>query len=77
MKLEDKIRSLLAEHIGVGEDDIKGEDSLFDDLHMSASEIADFFNLLDDAGVNISKINIADIKTVDDLFDSLNSHEEI
>lgn len=75
--MEDKIKSLLAQHIGVEEEDIKGEDLLLEDLHMGASEIADFFSSLDDAGMNVSKINMAEIKTVDDLLESLNSHEEI
>ncbi len=76
MKLSNKIKPRLAEIIGVDEDDIKDDDMLIDDLHMSASDISDFFHELESDGLNIGKVDFNEILTVDDLLESVRAQEE-
>lgn len=76
MKLSDKIKPRLAEIIGVEEEDIKNDDLLIEDLHMSASDISDFVHELENEGLNINKIDFNDIMTVEDLLDAVSSQEE-
>lgn len=75
MKVIEKVKQMLADYIGAEVEDIKDEDFLVDDLHMSATEIADFVESLDNAGIDISKIDIAELEAVEDLLESISSEE--
>ncbi len=71
------VKEVLANQIGVEPQDIKIEDSLSDDLHMSPADISDFVSTLGDLGVDTTKIDLTTIKTVSDLIECLNSVELI
>lgn len=75
MDKTNEIKSLLAEQIGVEADDIKETDSFLEDLHMGPSEIVDFSEALRKIGVDISKIDFADIETVGELLETFELHE--
>lgn len=75
MKITDKVKQMLADYIGAEVEDIKDEDFLVDDLHMSATEIADFVDSLDNAGIDISKIDMSELEAVEDLLESISSEE--
>lgn len=70
MKIIDKVKNLLAQHIGVEVEDIKNEDLLSEDLHMSATDISDFLEILENEGVNVSKINLEEIESVEELIEA-------
>ena len=72
-----KINKLLANHLGVEPEDIENDDSLSEDLHMTAVELADFAHVLENEGYPLSKIDFTQTETVGDLIDSISSHEEI
>jgi hypothetical protein len=71
-----KIKKMLSEHLGIGVEDIASEDSLKEDLHMSAIEISDFLHLLIDKGVDIDLSIIEKIHTVQDIIDITSEGEE-
>ena len=75
MKITDKVKQLLADYIGVEVEDIKDEDFLVDDLHMSPTEISDFIESLENEGINTSKIELSEVEAVEDLLESLSSEE--
>lgn len=75
MKITEKVKKMLADYIGAEVEDIKDEDFLVDDLHMSATEITDFIESLDSAGIDVSKIDIAELEAVEDLIESISSEE--
>lgn len=75
MKITDKVKQILAEYIGVEVEDIKDEDFLVDDLHMSATEISDFVESLETAGIDTSKIDLSEVEAVEDLLESVSSEE--
>ncbi len=70
-----KIKNLLSEQLGVEAEDISEEDSLKDDLHMSALEITDFLQQLEEAGVETSDIDLSEVDTVQDLSEALSAKE--
>ena len=72
---EVKIKQLLAEHIGVDVDDINEDDSLYEDLHMTASDLSEFVELLNTQGHDTSLIQLEEIDTVSDLIESISSEE--
>lgn len=76
MKLSTTIKDKLAEFIGADSDDIKDDDMLLEDLHMSASDVSDFYHDLENEGLNIGKIDFSEIQTVEDLVDSVSEQEE-
>ncbi len=70
-----KIKSLLAEHIGVDADDIKDEDSFSEDLHMGPMELVDFTEALKKIGFDTSAIDFSTIDTVGELLEALQLYE--
>jgi len=72
-----KINKLLANHLGVEPEDIENDDSLSEDLHMTAVELTDFVHVLEKEGYPLSEIDYTELDTVGDLIDSISSHEEI
>lgn len=71
-----KIKGLLADHIGVESEDINNNDLLLDDLHMTPSDLADFFMSLEAQGYDITKLNMGEIQSVEDLVENLSSEAE-
>lgn len=73
-KIRELIKKLLAEHIGVEPEDIEDDDFLIDDLHMNPSEIIDFSEKLKEVGFDITRIDLMNVKNVEDIVDALSSH---
>ncbi len=65
------VKKLLAEQIGVEPEDIKTEDFFFEDLHMSPADLLDFIETLGNAGIDVAKIDLSTIETVEDLLETL------
>lgn len=68
---KEKVKRLLAEHIGVEPEDINDDDSFIEDLHMNPSELVDFSQKLEEAGFEISRVNFTDLEKVEDLVEAL------
>lgn len=65
------VKELLAQHLGIEPEDINDEDSLTDDLHMSAPELVDFMESLREEEINSSSLDLPSLETVGDLVESL------
>jgi len=74
---KEKIKKLLAEAIGVEPEDIKNEDSLIHELHMSPADLAEFSEILQNSGFKITPGDLAEIETFEDLTEFAAAHEEI
>lgn len=70
-QLTDKITKLLADFLGVETGDFTPEDSLTENLHMTASDLTDFVEILNLAGVDTSELNLEEVETVEDLYEKL------
>ncbi len=73
----DSIKEALAGQIGVEPTDILDEDSFSKDLHMRATDLADFMSTLGNMGFDTSKIDFAEIETFKELEEHLSSQELI
>lgn len=71
------LRQLLAEYLGVEPEDINESDSFSVNLHMGPTEISDFLESLRERGMDISRLNIEDIDTVEQLNEALELHQGI
>lgn len=71
------IKQILAEHIGTEADEIKGGDSLVNDLHMSPSDLSDFIHLLQSKNIDTSKVDLTQVGSVRELIEAIGSEEII
>ncbi len=71
------VKRVLAEQIGVDPKDIKDEDVFADDLHMTAANLSDFLETLGKQDVDVTKIDLTEITTVEELIEILSSQEPI
>lgn len=65
--MSEKITKLLADFLGVDTSDITPDDSLTEDLHMTPADLTDFMEVLTTSGIDTSKLNMAEIETLEDL----------
>ena len=70
---EKSVKSLLAEQIGVELEDIKDDDSLLEDLHMSPSDITDFVHKLAQSDFVVKESDISTATTVGELVETLSA----
>ena len=66
-----KLKTLLAEHLGIEANDINNQDSLISDLHMDPATISEFVESLEDHGVDVSKVDLTEIDTFEELAEAL------
>lgn len=75
--LFESVKEALADQIGVEPSDIQDEDSFKEDLHMRATDLSDFMGTLSKMGIDTTKLDFAEIETVNDFIEYLNSQELI
>lgn len=69
--IQDSVINSLADFLGVTMEDIKLDDALRDDLHMSPNEISDYLKGLGGKGLNVEDLKVEHIETVGELIDEL------
>jgi len=69
MNNSDSIKEILAEYVGVDKEEISDEDTLSEDLHMSASDLTNLSEIL--KGKGITEVDFTVIKTVGELADEV------
>lgn len=73
----EKIRKAMAEHLGIGEDEIKLESDFQNDLGIDSLEIFEIIvDLEDEFNIEISNEDLENIKTVQDLVEYIGSRAE-
>lgn len=76
-KIVDMVMEVLSNHVGVEKDDILPEFSFTEDLHMSPSNLTDFLEELHNLNIDISKIDMTEIDTIEDFLEQLESNQPI
>lgn len=72
-----EIITILAEHIGTDEEELSSEDRFQNDIHMSATDLADFVEKLNTAGFDTTKLDLPEIESIGDLIENIISQEEL
>jgi len=73
-QIKQKIKTELSNHLGIDLEDIEDESTLTGDLHMKATEITDFMEILSSKGYESAGVNLADLETFEDLCEAVSSH---
>ncbi len=66
-----KIKSLLADQLGLEIEDINSDDSLNSDLHMRPSDLSDLTQTLEANDMDTSKLDFTQVETVEELIDAI------
>ena len=74
-KTKETVRQELANFLGIEPDDIEDDFSLTEDLHMKASDLTDFMEILIRMGFDTSEINFSETETFLDFIESLTSKQ--
>lgn len=75
--VEVKVRSIIADQLGVGEDEVKNESSFTDDLGADSLDIVELVMAMEDEfDVEIPDDQAESIKTVKDAVDFINAHKK-
>jgi len=72
--VKQKIKRELSDFLGVGMEDVEDESVLAEDLHMDASSMADFMEILSKAGFDTESLDLTAIETFEDLVEALTAH---
>ena len=72
---EERLRKIIADQLGVAEDEVVPEASFIEDLNADSLEMVDLIiSLEEEFGVQVSDEDAEKIKTVKDAIDYLNEH---
>jgi isopentenyldiphosphate isomerase len=74
IKTKEKVRRELANYLGLEPDDIEDDSVLAEDLHMKATDLTDFSEILTTLELDTSKLDLTEIETFLDLVDSVTAH---
>jgi acyl carrier protein len=75
--VEGKVKSIIAEQLGVGEDEIKPESNFIDDLGADSLDIVELVMAMEEEfEVEIPDDEAENIKTVGDAINYINSHKK-
>jgi acyl carrier protein len=75
--IEAKVKSIIADQLGVGEDEIKGESSFIEDLGADSLDIVELVMAMEEEfEVEIPDEEAENIKTVGDAVNYINTHKK-
>jgi len=69
-----KVKEELANYLGIDLEDIEDDSTLTGDLHMKATELTDFKELLNSKGFEAETLDFSEIETFEELTDALSAH---
>lgn len=68
---KEDVRKILAGFLGIEPEDVEDDFSLKEDLHMKASDLTDFMQLLESKNYDIRSIDFNEVETFSELIDAL------
>jgi hypothetical protein len=74
-KTKSIVRQELASFLGVDVEDIEDDVSLAEDLHMKATDLTDFMEVITRMGMETTGIDLTEIETFLDLVEALTDHQ--
>jgi isopentenyldiphosphate isomerase len=74
-KTKDTVRHKLANFLGVEAEDIEDDSILAEDLHMKASDLTDFMEILSRMDMDTEGVDLTETETFLDLVEALTDHQ--
>lgn len=73
--IKESVKRLLSDFLGIEPDDIEEDFSLTEDLHMKATDLTDFMEILSAKGYDTESVDFAEVETFSDFIDFLTQHQ--
>jgi acyl carrier protein len=73
--IKEKVRRELANYLGLEAGDIEDDSTLTEDLHMKATDLTDFMEVLTRMGLETADVDLTETETFLDLVESLTEHQ--
>jgi acyl carrier protein len=74
-KIKETVRRELSNYLGVETEDIEDDSSLAEDLHMKASDLTDFMQILTRMNMETEGVDLTQTETFLDLVEALTDHQ--
>ena len=74
-KTKNIVRHELANFLGVESEDVEDDSSLTEDLHMKASDLTDFMEILSRMDMDTEGVDLTETETFLDLVEALTDHQ--
>jgi len=74
-KTKESVRRELANFLGVDTEDIEDDSSLTEDLHMKATDLTDFMEILTRMDMDTEGVDLTQTETFLDLIEALTEHQ--
>lgn len=75
IEFKNNIKKTLADFLGIDTDDIEDDFSLTEDLHMKASDLTDFLQVLSQKGYLIENLDLTEMETFSDFVEEISLHQ--
>lgn len=72
---KETVRQELANFLGIEATDIEDDFSLTEDMHMKASDLTDFMEILTRMNYDVSGVELTEVETFLDLVEALTTHQ--
>jgi len=74
-KTKETVRRELSNFLGVDTEDIEDDSSLTEDLHMKATDLTDFMEILTRMNMDTERVDLTETETFSDLLEALTEHQ--
>lgn len=74
-KIKETVRRELASYLGIEPEDIEDDSILTEDLHMKATDLTDFMEILTRMNMDTRDVDLTEIETFLDLVEALTAHQ--
>lgn len=74
-KIKQSVKHELANYLGVEPEDIEDDSILTEDLHMKATDLTDFMEVLTRMNLDTANVDLTQIETFLDLVEALTEHQ--
>ncbi|MGA2910636.1 MAG: hypothetical protein ABSE04_02420 [Candidatus Microgenomates bacterium] len=74
-KIKESVRRELANYLGIEPGDVEDDSILREDLHMKATDLTDFMEILTRMNLDASSVDLTETETFLDLVEALTEHQ--
>jgi len=74
-EIKESVKRLLSDSLGIEPEDIEDDFSLTEDLHMKATDLTDFMQILAQKNFDTESIDFSEVETFSELIDALTQNQ--
>ena len=75
--IAEAVKKILSEFLGIEKDDIENDDSLKEELHMTAADLSELKQIIEDENISTTNLDFTQIETVEELIENLDENATV